>query len=210
MEIVQRSPEWYAARAGKVTASRIADLMARTRSGWGASRQNYMAELIVERLTGRPADTYQSAAMRWGIETEPQARDAYAFFADVDVAQVGFIEHPRIAQSGASPDGLIAADGLVEFKCPLTATHIDMLLNGYIAEKYALQMQWQMACTGRAWCDFVSYDPRMPEHMRYYCQRMARNDRLIANIEGEVILFQREIDQKIAALQEKYPERLAA
>lgn len=210
MEIAQRSPEWYAARAGKVTASRIADLMARTRSGWGASRQNYMAELIVERLTGHPADTYQSAAMRWGIETEPQARDAYAFFSDIDVVQVGFVDHPRIAMSGASPDGLVGADGLAEFKCPNTNTHIDTLLSGVIPEKYVLQMQWQIACTGRKWCDYVSFDPRMPEHMRYFCQRVSRNDKLIENLESEVSLFQSEIAQKIAALHTKYPERIAA
>lgn len=208
--IEQRSPEWYAARAGKVTASRIAELMARTRSGWGASRQNYMAELIVERLTGQPADSYQSVAMRWGIETEPQARDAYAFFADVDVVQVGFVDHPDIAMSGASPDGLIGAHGLVEFKCPLTATHIDTLLSGMIPEKYVLQMQWQMACAERQWCDFVSFDPRMPEHLRYFCQRVPRDTKLIENLESEVALFQLEITQKIAALQTKYAERIAA
>lgn len=210
MEIAQRSPEWYAARAGKVTASRIADLMARTRSGWGASRQNYMAELIVERLTGQPADTYQSAAMRWGIETEPQARDAYAFFSDIDVVQVGFVDHPRIAMSGASPDGLVGADGLAEFKCPNTNTHIDTLLSGVIPEKYVLQMQWQIACTGRKWCDYVSFDPRMPEHMRYFCQRVPRDDRLIATLEREVSEFLREVADKVASLQSKYPERLAA
>lgn len=208
--IEQRSPEWYAARAGKVTASRIAELMARTRSGWGASRQNYMAELIVERLTGQPADSYQSAAMRWGIETEPQARDAYAFFADADVVQVGLVDHPRIAMSAASPDGLIGSDGLVEFKCPLTATHIDTLLSGMIPEKYVLQMQWQMACAERQWCDFVSFDPRMPEYLRYFCQRVPRNTKLIENLESEVALFQLEITQKIAALQTKYAEKIAA
>ena len=206
----QRSPEWYATRAGKVTASRVADLMARTRTGWGASRANYMAELIVERLTGQPADSYQNAAMRWGIETEPQARDAYQFFADVDVVQVGFVDHPRIAMSGCSPDGLIGDSGLVEFKCPATSTHIETLLTGAVPARYATQMLWQMACTERQWCDYVSFDPRMPEHVRYWCKRVHRDEKLIEELEREVGAFLAELSGKIGQLQAKYPERLAA
>lgn len=209
-DVTQGTDDWQALRLGKVTASRIADLMARTRNGWGTSRANYMAELVAERLTGVKTEGFSNAAIKWGLEMEPQARDAYVFFADVDVAQIGFIDHPRIAMTGASPDGLVGDAGLVEIKCPLTATHIETLLTGSVREKYLYQMQWQMACTGRAWCDFVSYDPRMPERMRYFCQRVPRDDRLIATLEREVSEFLREVADKVAALQAKYPERLAA
>lgn len=209
-DVTQGTDDWQALRLGKVTASRIADLMARTRNGWGTSRANYMAELVAERLTGVKNEGFSNAAIKWGLEMEPQARDAYAFFADVDVAQIGFVDHPRIAMTGASPDGLVGDAGLVEIKCPLTATHIETLLTASVREKYLYQMQWQMACTERAWCDFVSYDPRMPERMRYFCQRVPRDDRLVATLEREVSEFLREVADKVASLQSKYPERLAA
>jgi putative phage-type endonuclease len=202
--MMQGSPEWYAARLGKVTASRIADLMARTKTGWGASRANYMAELLVERLTGQPADGYESPAMRWGTEQEPFARAAYEFRTDADVALVGFVPHPTIAAAGASPDGLVSDAGQVEIKCPNTATHIDTLLAGSIPQKYADQMQWQMACTGRAWCDFVSFDPRMPESMRLWVQRVPRSAARIADLEAAVRDFLAELDAKEAALRARY------
>lgn len=209
-QLIQGSDEWAIARCGSVGASRISDIMARTKSGWGASRANYAAELIAERLTGIPANRYQSAEMRWGIETEPQARDAYAFYTDADVVQIGLVKHPSIHGSHASPDGLVGDNGLLEIKSPNTSTHIETLLTASVREKYLFQMQWQMACTGRQWCDFVSYDPRMPERMRYFCQRVPRNDRLIADLEREVSEFLREVADKVAALQAKYPERIAA
>ena len=209
-DVTQGTDDWQALRLGKVTASRLADLMARTRNGWGASRQNYMAELVAERLTGVKTEGFSNAAIKWGLEMEPQARDAYVFFADADVTQIGFVDHPRIAMTGASPDGLIGDAGLVEIKCPLTATHIETLLTASVREKYLYQMQWQMACTGRQWCDYVSFDPRMPEHMRYFCQRVPRDDRLIATLEREVSEFLREVADKVGALQAKYPERIAA
>lgn len=209
--IVQGSPEWFAERVGKVTASRVADVVARTKSGWGASRANYMAELIAERLTGVKSEGFVSAAMQHGIDTEPQARDAYSFYAGVDVEQVGFIAHPTIEMSGASPDGLVGNDGLVEIKCPSTATHIDTLLDGKVPERYVLQMQWQMACTGRKWCDFVSFDPRMPESMRLFIKRVERDENLIASLEKDVELFLREVETKVAALRSVYePEQEAA
>lgn len=209
--IVQGSPEWFAERVGKVTASRVADVVARTKSGWGASRANYMAELIAERLTGAKSEGFVNAAMQHGIDTEPQARDAYSFYAGVDVEQVGFIAHPTIEMSGASPDGLVGNDGLVEIKCPSTATHIDTLLNGKVPEKYITQMMWQMACTGRKWCDFVSFDPRMPESMRLFIKRVERDEKLIASLEKEVELFLREVETKVAALRSMYePEQEAA
>lgn len=192
--------EWHAARLGKVTASRVADVMARTKTGWGASRKNYMADLIAERLTGMPVEQYTNTAMQWGIDTEAQARAAYAFHRDAEVAEVGFIDHPVIAMTGASPDGQIGTDGLLELKCPNTATHIDTLLNGGVPEKYLLQMQWQLACTGRQWCDFVSFDPRMPERMRLFAVRVLRSEPKILEIESAVIAFLGELEATLAAL----------
>ena len=200
--MIQGSDEWFAARVGRVTASRIADVMAKIRSGgYGAGRANYMAQLIAERLTREPAASFSSAAMQWGTETEPQARAAYEFYSDVSVKEVGFIDHPLLDNSGASPDGMVGDNGLLEIKCPNTATHIDTLLAMKIPGKYILQMQWQMACTGRSWCDFVSFDPRMPEHLTYFCHRINRDDEKIDEIMGEVRTFLLEMDLKISRLE---------
>jgi len=198
--IAQRTAEWEKARLGKATASRIADIIARTKSGYGASRANYAAQLISERLTGVKADAFESPAMRWGVEKETEALRLYAFEEDADVIQVGFLDHPRLAMAGASPDGLVGDDGLVEVKCPLTATHIETLLGQAPPSRYLAQMQWQMAVTGRAWCDFVSYDPRLPLGMRLFIRRIERNDRLIGELEREVKGFLAEIDQTMARL----------
>lgn len=210
MDIIQGTDEWQALRLGKVTASRLADLTARTRNGWGSSRANYMAELVAERLTGIKAEGFTNAAIKWGIEQEPAARDRYEFMCDADVTQVAFVDHPRIAMTGASPDGLVGDEGLVEIKCPMTATHIETLLTGDVREKYLLQMQWQMACTRRLWCDYVSYDPRMPERMQFFCKRIERNEKLIADLERDVTEFLAELAAKVSALQTKYPEKMAA
>ena len=164
--VEQGSPEWHAKRIGKVTASKIADMLTKTKAGWGAGRTNYRAQLVAERLTGIIADSYTNEAMQWGTATEPEARNAYCFYGNVDVTQIDFVDHPTIAMTGCSPDGYVDEHGLVEIKCPNTATHIQTLLGGSIPGKYQLQMLWQMACTGRQWCDFVSYDPRMPEDMQ--------------------------------------------
>lgn len=202
--ITQGTAEWFAQRVGKVTASRVADVVARTKSGWGASRANYMGELIAERLTGVPAPSFSNAAMQWGTETEPKARVAYEFLRDCDVTQVGFIDHPTIAMSGASPDGLVGDSGLVEIKCPNTSTHIDTLLSGAVPEKYEMQMLWQMACTGREWCDFVSFDPRMPPAMQLFVRRVERDDKALAELEKNVTQFLADLDAKVAALRTAY------
>lgn len=199
-ELVQGSPEWLQARCGLVTASRVSDVIARTKSGWGASRGNYMAELIAERLTGQPAQTYVNAAMQWGLETEPQARAAYEFFTDATVEPAGFVLHPEIADSGASPDGLIGDAGLIEIKCPNTATHINTLLTKAVETKYIVQMTWQMACTGRQWCDFVSYDPRLPQDLSLFIQRISRDDEMVKQLETAVVEFLGELNQKLDAL----------
>lgn len=204
-ELIQGSPEWHAARVGKVTASRIADVIAKTKSGWGASRKNYAAELVAERLTGTSAerDLSNRPEIRWGTETEPQARAAYEFFRDAEVVEVGLVEHPSISMSAASPDGLVGEDGMVEIKCPNTATHIDTLLNKAMADKYVVQMQWQMACADRQWCDYVSFDPRMPEDLQLFIQRVERDDKRIAELEDAVTAFLAEIDSTIAQLTQK-------
>lgn len=209
-EIVQGTPEWHAARAGRVTASRVADLMAKTKSGWGASRANYMGQLIAERLTGEVPEGFSNAAMRHGTETEPQARVAYEFYRNADVKQVGFVVHPSIEKAGASPDGLVGDDGLLELKCPNTSTHIETLLGQSVPGKYVTQMQWQMACTGRAWCDFASFDPRMPEEMRLFVKRVDRDAEMIADLEKHVREFIAELDEKVSALTERYQHAEAA
>lgn len=206
----QRSPEWFAARLGKVTASRIADVCAKTKTGWGAGRKNYMAELVAERLTGRNADSYSNAAMQWGTDMEPDARTAYEFYRSVTVKEIGFVPHPRMADAGASPDGLVGDDGLVEIKCPNTASHLETLLGAAIPEKYLFQMQWQMACTGRQWCDFASYDPRLPEAMQLHIARVSRDDGLIRTLEMNVADFLAELEQTVRRLREQFETREAA
>lgn len=205
----QGSAEWLAERLGRVTASRIADMLAQTKSGWGASRAAYKAQLVAERLTGAVAATFTNREMQWGTETEPQARAAYEFMRDATVEQVGFVQHPRIPMTGASPDGLVGTDGLLELKCPATQTHIDTLLGGSIPSRYVLQMQWQLACTGRVWCDFASFDPRMPGNMSLFVKRLARDDAEIARLEKETVAFLSEVDETVAALRDRY-EREAA
>ena len=199
-EILQRTPEWFELRLGKVTASRIGDLMAKTKSGYSASRTNYMAELAIQRLTGTVEQGFTSPAMLWGTEQESNARNAYSFFTDNEVNEIAFINHPTIEQAGASPDGLVGDDGLVEIKCPNSATHLDTLLTGKINNKYLLQMQWQMACSGRKWCDFVSFDPRFPEDLKIFIKRVERDDKLIAEITAEVKKFLAELDETMTQL----------
>lgn len=210
MNVIQGSPEWHAIRVGKVTASRVADVVAKTKSGWGASRANYMAELIAERLTGEAADRFTNAAMNWGTEKEPDARAAYEFFRDASVAEIAFAEHPTIKMTGASPDGLVADDGMVEIKCPNTATHLETLLTQAVPAKYITQMQWQMACTGRKWCDFASYDPRLPESMSLFVKRVERDDKMIFDLEKDVSAFLAELDEKLSKLNSIYGMQEAA
>lgn len=210
LDVDQGSEAWRQIRCGKVTASRVADVIAKTKSGWGTSRANYMAQLISEQLTGTVAESFTSSAMQWGTQVEPDARAAYEFRADNDVNKIGFIVHPVIDMSGASPDGLIGESGMLEIKCPLTATHIDTLSNQKVPGKYITQMQWQMACSGRAWCDFCSYDPRMPESMQLFVKRVPRDDVYIASLESDVRVFFCELDAKISALNAIYARKVAA
>lgn len=200
----QRSADWFAIRLGRVTASRITDVTAKTKTGWGAGRANYKAQLIAERLTGQQQDSFTNAAMQWGIDTEAQARTAYCFLHDAKVAEEAFVIHPRIEMSGASPDGLVGERGLIEIKCPNTATHIDTLKAQEIPAKYVPQMLWQMACCERDWCDFASFDPRLPEEMQLFVKRLHRDDARIAELESLVCDFLAEVDADVAELTNLY------
>jgi putative phage-type endonuclease len=195
--VIQNTPEWFSLRLGQVTGSRVADIVARTKTGYSASRANYLAQLVSERLTGRPGEGFTSAPMQWGIDHEAEARRAYGFRTGRRVELVGYVPHPAIAMAGASPDGLVGADGLVEIKCPNTATHIETLVSGRIPAKYEIQMLWQLASTGRAWCDFVSYDPRLPEATSLFVTRLPYNEERIAEIEAEVPFFLGEVDDLV-------------
>lgn len=198
--IVQGSEEWLQSRLGKVTASRIADVIAKIKTGEAASRANYRAELVAERLTGKMADAFTNAAMAWGTSCEPLARAAYeAMFGEM-VEETGLIDHPEIDMTGASPDGLVGSAGLVEIKCPNTATHIATLLEDTAPAKYIPQMQWQMECTGRQWCDFVSFDPRLPADMQLFIKRVPRDQALIETYRAEVIKFLDEVSSTVNQL----------
>lgn len=194
----QRSPEWFAARCGKVTASRLYDVMARTKSGYAASRQNYMAELICQRLTGKQEEGFTNAAMMRGTELEPVAREMYALNEfDAVISEVGLIDHPTITGFAASPDGLVNDDGLIEIKCPNTWTHLKTLKTGAPKRQYLLQMHAQMMCTGRKWCDFVSFDDRLPPELAYFKTRINFDEVLAAEIEQEVVKFLAELETEI-------------
>lgn len=200
MEIKQGSPEWLALRAGRVTASKIANvLMAKTTAGY----KNYMADLIVERLTGAKTESFTNAAMQWGVDQEPLARAEYEIKTGNFVDQVTFVEHPSIEMFGCSPDGLIGEDGLVEIKCPNTATHIDYVMADKVPSNYVPQMQCHLAVTGRKWCDFVSFDPRLPDGLSMFIVRVERDDEYIEKMEKEVRKFLDEVNQAVLKLKEK-------
>lgn len=196
----QRTDEWFQARLGKVTASNVSKIMAKTKTGYSADRANYLAQLVCERLTGKPTETFSNAAMQWGTEQEPFARAAYETKFQTMVEEVGFIQHPTIEMAGASPDGFVD-DGLIEIKCPNTATMLDVLLTKKIDDKYFKQVQWQLACTKRLWCDFVVFDPRLPERLQLFVQRVEKHPALIAEMEQEVRKFLAEVQQKVKELE---------
>jgi len=198
----QRTPEWFAQRCGKVTASRVADICGKTKSGYSSTRASYMAELLAERLSGTPTQKFQSQAMMWGTEYEDEARSEYEKRTGCLVEGIGFVPHPSLQWAGASPDGLVGKNGLIEIKCPNTSTHLATLEDNEIPSKYVFQIFWQMECMGadRQWCDFISYDPRLPENLRLFVKRIDRDDNRITEIRNEVILFLDEIEAKITKL----------
>lgn len=190
----QRTDEWFQARLGKVTASMLGAVTAKIKTGESATRKSYKIQLITERLTGKKTDTYINAAMQHGIDTEDEAKLSY-IMAHGEVEEAPFVDHPIIPMTGASPDGYVGEDGLIEIKCPQANTHTETLLTGKFKKNYLYQMQWQMACTGRKWCDFVSYNGSFPEHLQMYVQRVERDDKLIKELEDEVIEFLNEVGE---------------
>ena len=191
----QRTDEWFAARLGKVTASKVSDVMSK-----GMGRETYMTYLIAEVLTTERASSFTNTAMEWGTATEPYARQAYEALNNLWVEEIGFAQHPTIERAGASPDGLVGDDGLIEIKCPNTATHLDTLIDKTVPKKYRDQMQFQMACTGRKWCDFVSFDNRLPENLQIFVLRVERDDKHIAEMEIAITKFLAEMQEKIDKL----------
>ena len=201
-ETEQRSEEWRLARLGHATGSMIRCVLAKGRgSAEPATRANYRAQLIAERLTGESCeDRFENAAMRRGTEMEPEARARYEAHADTLVEQVGFVPHPSIEWAGCSPDGLVGSEGLVQIKCPSPKVHIETVMAQEIPCEYVPQMQFEMACTGRAWNDFVSFDDRMPDDIQIFVKRLQRDDAAIARIEGEVRRFIAEVDEYVEKL----------
>lgn len=195
--IEQGTDEWHQLRLGKVTASRVADIMAKTKTGASASRSNYLVELALQRITGAIEQGYTNDAMQHGIDEEPYARVAYEIHTNTFVDQVPFVEHPTIKWFGCSPDGLVANDGLIEIKCPNSTTHWATIKDGKPPSRYVIQMQTQMACTSRKWCDFVSFDPRMPERSQLFICRVERDQHMIDEIEVEVMKFLNEVEIEV-------------
>ena len=202
--IEQGTLEWHELRRGKVTASRVADILAKTKTGPSASRNNYLIELALQRVTKTIEESYTNAAMEHGIQTEPQARVAYEVSTGNFVDQVAFIDHPSIAGFGCSPDGLITGkNALIEIKCPNSATHWSYIKDNKPPQKYFIQMQAQMAVTGAEYCDFVSFDPRMPERSQLLIVNVPRDDEFIANMEAEIKQFLSEVEAEVNLMERK-------
>lgn len=205
-ELEQQTPEWYEMRKGMCTGSRVADVVAKLqKGGYKACRQNYLMEVVCARLTGHMPEHFVSAAMEWGVQQEPFARAAYELEMDVMVETVGFAIHPRIEYFGASPDGLVSPDGVIEIKCPTSDTHLRWIMDGAVPEEYIPQMKAVMACTERQWCDFVSFDPRMPKDLQLFVRRLERDETTIREMEEEVENFLSEVDAMIATIMQARP-----
>lgn len=203
-DLEQRTDEWLHMRAGMVTASRVADVLAKLKrkEGMAQARHDYLLEVAIGRLTGLNPETYVSPAMQWGIENEPLARGAYQIATDREVQEIGFAIHPRIKWFGSSPDGLVDEDGCLEVKCPNANTHLEYILADQVPLEYAPQMLAHMACTERKWCDFASYHPRLPKNLQLFVKRFERDDKLIAGMELEVEQFLSEVEELLGRLKE--------
>lgn len=202
----QRSAEWYSARCGSLGASQLNEALATTKNGWGASRENLKNRIIAERLTGSPAETFQNAAMQWGVDQEDNARKAYESHTGTFVEEMGIAFHPDLKHTHASPDGLVGEDGLIEIKCPNTTTHIETLKAQKVPSKYMNQMLWQMRCVDRQWCDYVSFDPRLPAHLQLFIKRVERDDAAIAELEAKVAEFLDEVQGEIDELNRRFSD----
>ena len=204
-DIIQGTPEWLQLRLGHVTASRVADIMAKTKTGPSASRQNYLIELAIQRVTGVVEESYKNEAMTRGQEEEPKARQAYELLTETFVEEVPFVKHKTIEWFGCSPDGIIKNnDGtynLLEIKNPNSATHWSYIKEGEPPTKYKIQIMAQMACTGAQWCDFFSYDSRMPEGSRHFLKRMMRDNKFIEEMEKEVKTFLDEVADEVRLME---------
>lgn len=212
VDLIQGTWEWKLARIGKVTGSRVYDATHKVNNGkkYSAERAKYLGELVNERLTGNPYPKFRTTQMQWGTENEPIARALYALSCDDPVVEIGFVPHPTIEMSGASPDGLVGERGLVQFKAPETHTHFRTLRGALIDPEYLDQMQWELACSEREYCDFVSFDPRVPAEIQMFTKRVWRDDKEIERLEKEVIDFLIEVDSEVVALCEKYGLQVAA
>lgn len=210
LEFIQGSNEWLVARAGSLGASQIADALAKTKTGWGASRANLKARLVTERITGQPVETFTTSAMQRGTDLEPQARAMYSFHRSFDVVEVGMVLHPTIRHSHCSPDGLCGDDGMVEIKCCGAARHIEMLTDSPPEDRYIKQCLWQLACTGRQWVDLTYFHPELPEAMQLVIHRIERDDAAIAEMESEIEKFLAEVASTVADLEARYMTKEAA
>ena len=198
IDAVQGTPEWLAARAGRVTASMISAVLMKPET---AGFRDYQAQLVAEILTGKPQGSdYTNVHMQFGTETEPLARSAYEAETGFSVDEVGLCIHPTIERAGASPDGLVGNSGEVEIKCPKVSTHLAYLLAGVVPSGYKNQMMWQMACTGRDWCDFVSFRPDLPEHLQLFIVRFKRDPARILELETAVVAFLDTVDKMLSQL----------
>jgi putative phage-type endonuclease len=205
-EVEQGTEAWYAQRTGKMTGSRAVDIVKGPKGSYTAARKNMIARLVCERMTGEREETYQSKEMQWGTDHEALARSVYEIVSDRDVQETGFINHPTIANFGGSPDGLVGDDGLTEIKCPGTATHLALLVGGNVKREYIYQMQAYMLITNRKWCDFISYDPRLPDSHCIYIKRIMRDEKMIAEIEAEAVKVLAEVDAMMEAIKDYKPE----
>lgn len=188
--------EWVKARIGIVTASRLGDVMAKRKDKQEAApRRNYMRELVAERMTGFAIDHYVSPAMQWGLDYENEGKEYYEALSGNLIEPAGFILHRSIADFGATPDGFLSPDGVFEMKAPTTSTHLDWIIDGKVPPEYKPQMLGEMMCTGRQWCDFSSYDPRMPENKRLFVRRYEPTAAEFAEIEDAVRAFLLDLDR---------------
>jgi len=199
----QRTDEWLQARVGHITGSRMADVISKIKTGESQTRINYKTQLVTERLTNQPVQTYFNNAMQQGIDREPDARMLYELENKIDVEEVGFIKHPNLAWSGVSVDGLVGTDGIIEIKSPLETTHTNTLLKKQAPKKYYPQMQWGLCVTQRNFCDFVSYNPAFPDDLKLFVIRVERDDDYIKMLEEEVVKFNEEIEQLLNSIKEK-------
>jgi putative phage-type endonuclease len=201
IDVEQNTPEWLQARCGRITASRVRDVLNWLKSGKESEkRASYRVEILSERLTGRMESKNVNAEMQWGIDNEAAARFAYEQFIRAEVKRIGFVIHPSMDFFGASPDGLVGEDGGIEIKCPKTSTHLEWMFDGIIPDEHRYQMVAGICCTERKWWDFVSYDPRLPRHLRLFIVRMQRDESEVAKVEQEVLRFNEEVESMMKSL----------